>query len=114
VDERRQQFPQHVGVGSGESISQHSRPVDIVGSGHRVYSFARVTLDGLSKNHAMTFIYPATTRRTSPARTPRLLDATHCSTHGPSVTMGEFYQHDHYTDPYKGRCRASEPVDALD
>src|SRR5271165_2564692 len=36
-------------------------------------SFARVTLDGLSKNHAMTFIYPATTRRTSqtgPTPTP--------------------------------------------
>jgi len=32
-----------------------------------------VTLDGLSKNHAMTFIYPATTRRTSqtgPTPTP--------------------------------------------
>jgi hypothetical protein len=41
-----------------------------VGSGHRVDSFARVTLDGLSKNHAMTLIYPATRRRTSPADTP--------------------------------------------
>ena len=73
VDERRQQFAQHVGVGGGESIGQHRRPVDIVGSGHRVNSFARVTLTGLSKNHAMTFIYSATTRRTSrsgPARTP--------------------------------------------
>ncbi|AYE99472.1 hypothetical protein C0J29_31525 (plasmid) [Mycobacterium paragordonae] len=32
-----------------------------------------MTLDGLSKNHAMTFIHSATTRRTSrsgPARTP--------------------------------------------
>ena len=65
VDERREQFAQHVGVGGGESIGQHGRPVDIVGSGHRVYSFARVTLAGLSKNHAMTFIHPATTRRTS-------------------------------------------------
>jgi hypothetical protein len=35
-----------------------------VGSGHRVDSFARVTLVGLSKNHAMTFVYRATTRRT--------------------------------------------------
>ena len=64
VNERREQFAQHVGVGSGESIGQHRRPVDIVGSGHRVYSFARVTLTGLSKNHAMTFIYSATTRWT--------------------------------------------------
>src|SRR5271169_6683927 len=73
MDERGQQFAQHVGMRSGESFSQHLGPVDIVGSGHRVYSFARVTLDGLSKNHAMTFIYPATTRRPSrpgPARTP--------------------------------------------
>src|SRR6188472_1429758 len=73
VDERRQQFPQHVGVRAGESLGQHSRPVDIVGSGHRVDSFARVTLVGLSKNHAMAFIYPATTRRLSrsgPTRTP--------------------------------------------
>src|SRR4029077_14951550 len=43
VDERGQQFTQHVGVGGGESFSQHSRPVDIVDSGHRVDSFARVT-----------------------------------------------------------------------
>jgi hypothetical protein len=34
-----------------------------VGSGHRVDSFARVTLTGLSKNHAMTFNHSATTRR---------------------------------------------------
>ena len=54
VDERRQQLAQYIGVGGGESISQHLRPVDIVGGGHRVYSFARVTLVGLSKNHAMT------------------------------------------------------------
>ena len=56
-----------------ESFSQHLGPVDIVGSGHRVDSFARVTLDGLSKNHAMTFIYPATTRRamrSGPTHTP--------------------------------------------
>jgi len=48
-------------------------PVDIVGSGHRVDSFARVDFGRLSKNHAMTFIYPATTRRyqrSGPARTP--------------------------------------------
>jgi hypothetical protein len=63
VDERGQQLAQHVGVSAGESFSQHRRPIDIVGSGHRVDSFARVTLDGLSKNHAMTFIYSATTRR---------------------------------------------------
>ena len=48
-------------------------PVDIVGSGHRVDSFARVTLTGLSKNHAMTFNHSATTRRyrrSGPTRTP--------------------------------------------
>jgi hypothetical protein len=40
--------------------------------GHRVDSFARVTLTGLSKNHAMTFHHSATTRR--PSRSgPRLL-----------------------------------------
>src|ERR1700692_3019671 len=62
---------------SGEVVMSRSAstvwPVDIVGSGHRVYSFARVTLDGLSKNHAMTFIHPATTRRyrsSGPTRTP--------------------------------------------
>ncbi len=63
----------HVGVGGGESFSQQLRPVDIVGSGHRVDSFARVTLVGLSKNHAMTLIHPATTRRSStrgPTHTP--------------------------------------------
>ncbi len=64
VDERGQQLTQHVGVARGESFGQHSGPVDILGSGHRVDSFARVTLVGLSKNHAMTFVYPATTRRT--------------------------------------------------
>src|SRR4051812_7717933 len=58
MDERRQQLTQHIGMRRGESFSQHRGPVDIVGSGHRVDSFARVTLDGLSKNHAMTFIYP--------------------------------------------------------
>jgi hypothetical protein len=64
VDERGEQVPQDVGTSGGEPISQHSRPVDIVGSGHRVCSFfARVTLDGLSKNHAMTFNHSATTRR---------------------------------------------------
>src|SRR6201993_3754038 len=73
VDERREQFAQHVGMGGGESFSQQLRPVDIVGGGHRVDSFARVTLDGLSKNHAMTLIYPATTPRPSthrPTHTP--------------------------------------------
>jgi hypothetical protein len=63
MDERGEQLAQRVGMRSGESFSQHLGPVDIVGSDHRVDSFARVTLDGLSKNHAMTFIYPATTRR---------------------------------------------------
>jgi len=63
VDERGEQLTQHVGVGGGESIGQHGRQVDIVGSGHRVDSFARVTLVGLSKNHAMTFNHSATTRR---------------------------------------------------
>jgi hypothetical protein len=47
----------------GESFGEHGGQVDIVGSGHRVDSFARVTLDGLSKNHAMTFNHSATTRR---------------------------------------------------
>src|SRR5271155_6161315 len=73
VNERGQQFAQHIGMGRSESFSQHLGPVDIVGSGHRVGSFARVTLDGPSKNHAMTFIHWATTRRTSrpgPTRTP--------------------------------------------
>lgn len=27
---------QHIGMGGGESVGQHSRQVDIVGSGHRV------------------------------------------------------------------------------
>src|SRR4030088_2441954 len=73
VNERREQFAQYVGMGGGESFGQHLRPVDIVGSGHRVDSFARVTLVGPSKNHAMTLIYPATTRRSSthgPTHTP--------------------------------------------
>src|ERR1700756_4800153 len=73
VDKCRQQFAQDIGVGGSESFTQQLRPVDIVGSGHRVDSFARVTLDGPSKNHAMTLIYPATTRRSSkhgPTRTP--------------------------------------------
>ena len=63
VDEGSQQLAQHIGMGGGESFGQHSGQVDIVGSGHRVDSFARVTLDGLSKNHAMTFNHSATTRR---------------------------------------------------
>src|ERR1700694_8765 len=73
VKEHGQQLAQYVGVGAGESIGQPRRQVDIVGSGHRVYSFARVTLDGLSKNHAMTFNHSATTRRyrsSGPTRTP--------------------------------------------
>ena len=78
MDERRQQLTQHIGMRRGESFSQHLGPVDIVGSGHRVDSFARVTLDGLSKNHAMTFIYPATTRRTIKSDSyTTLVDATH-------------------------------------
>src|ERR1700757_60120 len=63
-------FGAHQGV---EDRSRQCRPVDMVGSGHRVDSFARVTLVGLSKNHAMTLIYPATTRRPSthgPTHTP--------------------------------------------
>ena len=40
------------------AVDQHLRPVDIVGTGHRVNSFARVNLVGLSEDHAMTFIYP--------------------------------------------------------
>jgi hypothetical protein len=74
VNERRQQLAQHVGKSGRESLGQHLGPVDIVGSGHRVGFFARVTLDGLSKNHAMTSIYPATTtpalssRRVEPRR----------------------------------------------
>jgi len=63
VDYQGERFAQHVGTGAGESVGQHSQQVDIVGSGHRVDSFARVTLDGLSKNHAMTFTHSATTRR---------------------------------------------------
>jgi hypothetical protein len=63
VDERGEQLTQHIGVAGGESFGDHSRQVDIVGSGHRVDSFARVTLDGPSKNHAMTFNHSATTRR---------------------------------------------------
>jgi hypothetical protein len=63
VDERGQQLAQHVGVAGGESFGQDGGQVDIVGSGHRVDSFARVTLTGLSKNHAMTFNHSATTRR---------------------------------------------------
>jgi hypothetical protein len=56
-----QQLTQHIRVSAGESFGQQLGPVDIVGSGHRIDSFARVTLTGLSKNHAMTFIHPATT-----------------------------------------------------
>ncbi|NVN53665.1 hypothetical protein HLY00_4015 [Mycolicibacterium hippocampi] len=64
MDERGQQLAQHVGVGGGESFGQHRGQVDIVGSGHRVCSFfARVTLVGPSKNHAMTLNHSATTRR---------------------------------------------------
>lgn len=44
----------HAGeVGNG-LFGQHGRQVDIVGSVHRVDSFARVTSDGLLKNHTMT------------------------------------------------------------
>ena len=63
VDERGQQLTQNVRVAGGESFGEHSGQVDIVGRGHRVDSFARVTLVGLSKNHAVTFIHSATTRR---------------------------------------------------
>ena len=66
VDESCQQLAQHIGAAGGESISQHSRPVNIVASGHRVDSFARVTLVGPSTNHA---IAPATMR---PAPSPEL------------------------------------------
>ena len=47
------------GMSGGESFGQHDGQVDIVGSSHRVDSFARVTLDGPSKNHAMTFNHSA-------------------------------------------------------
>src|SRR3954453_23580988 len=73
MDERGQQLAQHVGMSAGESFGQHRGQVDIVGSGHRVDSFARVTLTGPSKNHAMTFNHSATTRRyrsSGPTRTP--------------------------------------------
>jgi hypothetical protein len=40
--------------------------------GHRVDSFARVTLTGLSKNHAMTFNHSAATRRPLTIRSPAL------------------------------------------
>jgi hypothetical protein len=53
MDERGQQLAQHVGVSGGESFGQHLGPIDIVGSGHRVDSFARVTLVGLSKDASM-------------------------------------------------------------
>jgi hypothetical protein len=33
VDGRREQLAQDVGAGGGESVGQHGRPVDIVGSG---------------------------------------------------------------------------------
>ena len=36
LDERGKQLAQHVGMGGGESLSQHRGQVDIVGSGHRV------------------------------------------------------------------------------
>ena len=51
---------------------QYSRPVDIVAA-VIAWFLARVTLDGLSKNHAMTLIGPDTTRRyrrSGPTRTP--------------------------------------------
>ena len=54
---------QIVTASGGESFGKHSRQVDILNSGHHVDFFARVTLDGLSKNHAMTFNHSATTRR---------------------------------------------------
>ena len=63
VDEQGEHLAQHIRAGAGESVGQHRRQIDIVDSGHRVYSFARVTLDGLSKNHAMTLDHSATTRR---------------------------------------------------
>ena len=66
-------------MGGGESLGQHGGQVDIVGSGHRVDSFARVTLVGLSKNHAMTFNHSGTTHRALTIRSDSyttLLDAT--------------------------------------
>lgn len=50
-------------VACGESFGEGGGQVDIVGSGHPVDCFARVTLDGLSKSHAITSIHSATTRR---------------------------------------------------
>jgi hypothetical protein len=46
TDQRGQQLAQHVGVAGGESFGQHGGQVDIVGTGYRVDSFARVTFDG--------------------------------------------------------------------
>ena len=63
VDQQGQQFSLNIRVGAGERTGQHGRQVDVVGSGHSVDSFARVTSTGLSKNHAMTSNHSGGTRR---------------------------------------------------
>jgi len=74
-----QQLTQHVGVGGGESFGQHRRPVDIVGSGHRVDSlcssdFGRSLEESRDDLHLSGYDTPAP--KIKPGSYTTLLDAT--------------------------------------
>jgi hypothetical protein len=71
VDECRQQFPQYVGMGAGESFGQHRRASRYrwQGSSRRFLcssDFGRSLEESRDDLH-LSGIYPATTRRTSPS-----------------------------------------------
>jgi len=88
VDERGQQFTQQVGAGGGESISQHVGPVDSVGSGHRVDSFARVDLGRPheeSRDDLYSFGYDMPSTLIRPDSYTTLLDATRSETAGEPI-----------------------------
>jgi hypothetical protein len=81
VDKRRQQFAQDIGVGSGESTGQQLRPVDIVGSGHRVDSlcssdFGRSLEESRDDLHSLGYNTPGIL--IGPDSYTTLLDATFC------------------------------------
>ena len=77
-----------VGAGGGESISQHLGPVDSVGSGHRVDSFARVDLGRPheeSRDDLYSFGYDMPSTLIRPDSYTTLLDATRSETAGEPI-----------------------------
>jgi hypothetical protein len=98
MDEHRQQFPQYVGMGAGESLSHQLWPIDIVGSGHRVLPLLECfdgSLEESRDDHLLSgYDTPGLTSR--PGSYTTLLDATETSGRTFEQPPGDQFAAAHY------------------